>query len=66
MTPQQLIDDFTKGHKYGNLEIVFKGGRITFVKATETFVTYPTDEKNSDGMPRGEYGTHNRVGSKTF
>lgn len=64
MTPEQLISDFKKNRKYGNIELVFKDGDIVFYKAAETFV--PAYEKNSDGMPRRENGINDRERTKNY
>ena len=52
MNPTDLHNRFAKEGKYGSIEFVYKGGKIVFAKATETFVSSPADENNSDGVPR--------------
>lgn len=56
MTPSQLLDDFTKNHRYGSIEFEYRAGQLVFVRRKETLV--PHNEKNSTVVPRTENGTH--------
>jgi hypothetical protein len=67
MSPSQLIDDFTKNHRYGSLEFEFRAGELTFVRKKETLIPASASyEKNSMVAPRGEHGVNYRDTDKTY
>jgi hypothetical protein len=65
MRPSDLLDDFTKNHRYGSIEFEYRAGELVFVRRKETLIP-ATHEKNSTVVPRRDDGTHERDFSKNY